>query len=173
MGGWNQVLAKANYSRSSSGCWCFWLNWICVNVMLYFSLVLPIFLIGVTLHWEVEIELLQRQTVQDHHQDDDIFDWIGFVWIWCCTSHCTAYCTAHCTAHGYIIFLCTRLQYILLQCVMMILMMIRIMVPSKKKLNKLHNYRYKYKHALSLYFKCIFIFYVHIKAGDISVWIAN
>ena len=45
-----------------------------MNVMLYFSLVLPIFLIGVTLHWEVEIELLQRQTVQDHHQDDDIFD---------------------------------------------------------------------------------------------------
>ena len=72
--GWNQLLAEANCSKSSgwsnfqlasiceeltlyfSGWWYFWLNWICLNVILYFSAVIPIILIGLTLHWRVEME---------------------------------------------------------------------------------------------------------------------
>ena len=72
--GWNQLLAEANCSKSSgwsnfqlasiceeltlyfSGWWYFWLNWISLNVILYFSAVIPIFLIGLTLHWRVEME---------------------------------------------------------------------------------------------------------------------
>ena len=34
------------------------LNWICVNVILYFSAVTSIFQMGLTLHWEVEIQNL-------------------------------------------------------------------------------------------------------------------
>ena len=85
--------------------------------------------------------------------------------------HFTLHCILHCTLH------CTWIYHIPLHKTPIYIIAVRDddidddqdYGAKQKKLNKLHNYRYKYKHALSLYFKCIFISYVHIKAGDISV----
>ena len=86
LGGWNQVMAEANCSKSSSGWSYFQFTSICEELTLYFSGDIPIFLVGLSLNWKVEIKFWQKQTAQHHHKVDLISNSKVFVRNWCCIS---------------------------------------------------------------------------------------
>ena len=84
--GWNQVLAEANCSKSSLGWSYFQFTSICEELTLYLSGDIPIFLVGLSSNWEVEINFWQKQTALNHHRVDLISNSQVLVRNWRCIS---------------------------------------------------------------------------------------